>query len=69
MFAYVGYVEHGHFAVTKEDGSFTIKDVPPGTYEIEAVHRKTHTKGEGIVAKVEVTDAGGQVDFVVDITK
>jgi len=43
--------------------------VPPGTYEIEAVHRKTHTKGEGIVSKVEVTDAGGQVDFVVDITK
>jgi plastocyanin len=69
MFAYVGYVEHGHFAVTKADGSFTIKDVPPGKYQIEAVHRKTHTKGVGIASEVTVTDQGGSVDFVVDISK
>ena len=69
MFAYVALIDHSHFAVTKEDGSFTIKDVPPGEYEIEAVHRKTHPKGVGIVSKVSVTDAGGSVDFTVDITK
>ena len=69
MFAYVALIEHSHFAVTKKDGSFTIKNVPAGEYEIEAVHRKTHPKGVGLVSKVSVTDAGGSVDFTVDITK
>jgi plastocyanin len=69
MFAYVALIEHSHFAVTKEDGSFTIKNVPAGEYEIEAVHRKTHPKGVGLVSKVSVSDAGGSVDFTVDITK
>lgn len=69
MFAYVALIEHSHFAVTKEDGSFTIKNVPAGEYEIEAVHRKTHPKGVGQVSKVSVTDAGGSVDFTIDITK
>ena len=69
MFAYVALIEHSHFAVTKEDGTFTIKNVPAGEYEIEAVHRKTHPKGVGLVSKVSVTDAGGSVDFTVDITK
>jgi plastocyanin len=69
MFAYVGLVEHSYFAVTKEDGTFTIKNVPAGDYEIEAVHRKTHTNGKGIVSKVTVGADGGQADFVVDISK
>jgi plastocyanin len=40
MNAYVGVLNHPYFAVTKEDGKFEIKDLPPGTYTIEAWHEK-----------------------------
>jgi plastocyanin len=40
MNAYVGVLPHPYFAVTKEDGNFEIKDLPPGTYTIEAWHEK-----------------------------
>jgi plastocyanin len=38
MKAYVGVVSHPFFAVTGDDGSFTIRGLPPGTYTIEAWH-------------------------------
>jgi plastocyanin len=38
MNAYVGVVAHPYFAVTTADGSFEIKNLPPGTYEIGAWH-------------------------------
>ena len=31
-------VEHPYFAVTGEDGSFSLTPLPPGTYVIEAWH-------------------------------
>jgi plastocyanin len=40
MRSYIGVSPHPFFAVTGEDGSFTLKGVPPGTYTIEAVHEK-----------------------------
>ena len=40
MNAYVGVLDHPYFAVSKEDGSFEIKGLPPGTYTIEAWHEK-----------------------------
>ena len=40
MNAYVGVLDHPYFAVTKDDGKFEIKDLPPGTYTIEAWHEK-----------------------------
>ncbi len=40
MFAYVGLVSHPYFAVTDTNGNFTIPNVPPGTYELEVIHRK-----------------------------
>ena len=40
MNAYVGMLDHPYYAVTKEDGKFEIKDLPPGTYTIEAWHEK-----------------------------
>jgi hypothetical protein len=36
MKAYIGVMKTPFFAVSAEDGSFTIKDVPPGTYTVVA---------------------------------
>lgn len=55
MSAYIGVVEHPYFAVSAEDGSFTIDNVPDGTYEIEAWHEHLGTK------TASVTVAGGAV--------
>ena len=38
MKAYVGVTKHPFFAVSGEDGSFTIKGVPPGKYTVVAWH-------------------------------
>jgi len=40
MRSYIGVSPHPFFAVTGEDGSFTLKGVPPGSYTVEAVHEK-----------------------------
>lgn len=40
MRAYIGVVSHPFFAVTGDDGTYTIKGLPPGTYTIEIVHEK-----------------------------
>ena len=40
MFAYATVVDHPYFAVTDKDGKFTIANVPPGKYTVEAMHRK-----------------------------
>jgi len=40
MRSYVNVVTHPFFAVTGDDGSFTIKGLPPGTYTVEVVHEK-----------------------------
>ena len=38
MKSYVGVLKHPFFAVSSEDGSFTIKGVPPGKYTVVAWH-------------------------------
>lgn len=38
MKAYVGVLKHPFFAVSGEDGGFTIKNVPPGKYTVVAWH-------------------------------
>lgn len=40
MHAYVGVLPHPFFATTGADGSFSIKDLPAGTYTVEAWHEK-----------------------------
>src|SRR5882724_5000532 len=40
MNAYVGVLDHPYYAVTKDDGKFELKDLPAGTYTIEAWHEK-----------------------------
>jgi len=38
MAAYCGVLSHPFFAVTAADGTYTIKNLPAGTYTIEAWH-------------------------------
>jgi Carboxypeptidase regulatory-like domain len=35
MHAFIGVVDNPYFAVTKEDGRYSIKNLPPGSYTIE----------------------------------
>jgi plastocyanin len=52
MRSYIAVLSHPFFAVTKEDGSFEIKGLPAGEYEVEANHPKLKTT----TAKVTVKD-------------
>jgi plastocyanin len=36
MHAWIGSVAHPYFTVTGDDGSFSLRNIPPGTYTIEA---------------------------------
>ncbi len=40
MHAYVGVMDHPYFAVTHDGGTFELKNLPAGTYTIEAWHEK-----------------------------
>jgi hypothetical protein len=40
MQAYANVVAHPFFAVTKDDGTFEIRGLPPGTYALEAWHER-----------------------------
>jgi plastocyanin len=44
MHANVGVLNHPFFATSKPDGTFEIKGLPAGTYEIEARHEKLGTR-------------------------
>ena len=45
MRAYIGVVSHPFFAVTGDDGTFTMKGLPPGTYTIEVCAREVRQAG------------------------
>ncbi|MEI9961988.1 MAG: hypothetical protein WDM76_12895 [Limisphaerales bacterium] len=47
MFAWVSIFDHPYFSVSDADGKFTIKNVPPGKYTVEAAHRKLGTQNGG----------------------
>ena len=53
MAAYAGVLSHPYFAVTANGGAFELKDLPAGTYTIEAWHEKlgTQTQSVTIAAK------------------
>jgi hypothetical protein len=44
MRAYIAVVSHPFYAVTGEDGTFTIKGLPPGSYTLQTWHEKYGTK-------------------------
>lgn len=55
MFSYVSVIDHPYFAVSGEDGSFTIKNVPAGTYTVKVKHRKAGEKEMKVTVKGDVT--------------
>jgi plastocyanin len=59
MRAWLTVFDHPYFAVTDKDGKFTIKNVPPGKYTIEAAHRKAGTQS----LEIEVKDATVTAEF------
>jgi hypothetical protein len=59
MRSYISVVSHPFFAVTKDDGTYEIKGLPPGEYEVEAFHEKLKTQTQ----KVSVKDGDNKLDF------
>jgi len=59
MFAWVTIEDSPYYSLSGNDGSFTIKNVPPGKYTITASHRKLGTE----TLEVEVKDGDVKVDF------
>ena len=48
MSAFGGVLEHPYFAVTEPGGRFELKQLPPGTYTIEAWHEKLGTQTQRV---------------------
>ena len=59
MNAYVGVLEHPYFAVSKPDGTFSIPNLPPGTYTLAAWHERLgeQTMSVTVAAKEAKADA------------
>lgn len=51
MRSYISVVGHPYFAVTEDDGSYEIRGLPPGDYEVEAYHEKLKTKTQKVSVK------------------
>jgi plastocyanin len=54
MRGYIAVFKHPYFAVTDQNGSFALKDLPPGTYTISVWQEKLGTQNQ------KVTVAGGE---------
>jgi hypothetical protein len=49
MRAFIGVVDNPYFAVSGDDGAFTIKNLPPGTYTIAIWQEKLGTQEQQVV--------------------
>lgn len=59
MRAYISVVSNPFYAVTGDDGSFEIKGLPAGEYEVEVLHGKV----KGATQKVTVKDGAATANF------
>jgi plastocyanin len=51
MQGYIGVAEHPYHAASGNDGSFTIANVPPGTYTLEAWHERYGTMTQEVTVE------------------
>lgn len=51
MKAFVVVAEHPYYAVTDDAGSFQLRDVPPGTYELEVWHEKLGKQKQAVTVE------------------
>ncbi|MCS7024414.1 MAG: carboxypeptidase regulatory-like domain-containing protein [Bryobacteraceae bacterium] len=61
MKSYIGVLDHPYFAITAEDGAFSLDNVPPGDYVVAAWHEATGEKQVAITLGASETKT---VDFV-----
>lgn len=66
MRAYIHVVSHPFYAVSGDDGSFTIRGLPPGEYEIEAIHEEYGAAVQKVAVGPKETKA---VDFSYSATQ
>ena len=55
MNAYVGVLDHPYFAVTGNDGTFSLASLPAGTYTIEAWHEKLGASTQSVTIAAKET--------------
>lgn len=74
MSAHVWTFSHPYFAVTDEQGRFTLKDVPPGTYTLRVWHEGWKRREAGSVVTVPVVvewpltvEGGKQAELTVEL--
>ena len=65
MSAWAGVLTHPYHAVTDEHGNFTIKDLPAGTYTIEAWHEKFGTQSQSVTVGATPTQ---EANFTFNVT-
>lgn len=61
MGAWISVMDHPYFAVTSTEGKFSIADLPPGEYELEAWHEKLGTQTATLT--IASADEAKTVDF------
>jgi hypothetical protein len=60
MEAFIGVQQHPYMAVSAEDGTFRLENLPPGSYTIEAWHELYGTQTQTVTVGVQET---GEVTF------
>ena len=63
MKSYIGVLKHPFFAVSAEDGSFTIKGVPPGKYTVVAWHEGGANGTEKPMQVTVTASSAAKADF------
>ena len=66
MQAYVVVVDTPYHAIASASGAFTIKNVPPGEYDVEVWHESASVLGRD---KLKVGDEGGKLSLTVGADK
>jgi hypothetical protein len=69
MSAYVAVFDHPYYAVTDQQGRFTIKDVPAGEHQLELWHEPVDGKGPPVVQTLTVRVTDGQVTTTEPVLK